>query len=54
MTLANSGFVNVVRGDHELFAEPYDGPTEGFEAGDDVSNLPVSTSLCRRVLRSLN
>jgi hypothetical protein len=50
--LANRGFVNVVRGDHELFAEPYDGPTEGFAAGDAVRNLPVSTSLCRRILRS--
>jgi hypothetical protein len=54
VTLANRGFVNVVRGDHELFAEPYDGPTEGFAAGDEVRNLPVSTSLCRRILRSLD
>jgi hypothetical protein len=51
--LANSGYANVVRGDHQLWAKPYDGPTEGFAAGDDVRNLPVPTSLCRRVLRSV-
>jgi len=52
--LANRGFANVFRGDYELWATPYDGPTSGFAAGDDVQNLPVSTSLCRRVLRSLD
>ena len=52
--LANNGFVNVLRGDHELWAKPYDGPTEGFAAGDDVRSLPVPTSLCQRVLRSVS
>ena len=51
--LANDGFLNVLRGDYELWAKPYDGPTEGFAAGDDVRNLPVPTSLCRRVVRSI-
>jgi hypothetical protein len=48
--LANQGYANVVRGDHELWAEPYNGPTEGFVAGDAVQNLPVPTSLCRRIV----
>jgi hypothetical protein len=51
--LANNGFANVLRGEHELWAKPYDGPTTDFAAGDDVRNLSVPTSLCRRVLRSL-
>ena len=51
--LANNGFVNVLRGDYELWAKPYDGPTEGFAAGDDVRNIPVPTSLCERVRHSL-
>jgi hypothetical protein len=52
--LANQGYANVVRGDHELWATQYDGPTSDFAAGDDVQNLPVATSLCRRIVRSLN
>jgi hypothetical protein len=48
------GWLTVYRGDYELWTTPYHGQTADFAASDEVRNLPVPTSLCRRVLRSLD
>ena len=50
----DEGWATITRGDYELWATPYGDPTTEFVVGEDVQNLPVPTSLCRRVLRSLN
>jgi hypothetical protein len=42
--------LTVQRGDREVWSTSYDGPDGGFEAGADVRNLEVPTSVCRRAL----
>jgi hypothetical protein len=49
----DEGWITITRGDYELWATPYGDPTTEFVAGDDVQNVAVPTSLCRRVLRSV-
>jgi len=48
----NEGWLTITRADYQLWTTPYGEPTTDFAPGDGVRNLPVPTSLCRRVLRA--